>query len=111
MEATVQEGLKKPRTDLSTCIGNPILLFVKDPQALAALKLPFEGGQLECRLVGVERQGIWFEPDRWVEAASQEKKPLHHVFLQWEDVLSIMKAYETSDLEGVRQYRGLRPRS
>lgn len=113
METTVQneQGFKKPRTDLSSCIGNPILLFVKDEEALKGLKLPLEDGKLECRLVGVERYGVWVEPEKWVEASMKEQKQLHHVFLLWENVLSIMKAYETSDFMAVREYRGLRPRA
>ncbi len=113
METSVQneQGFKKPRTDLSSCIGNHVILYVKDEDALKSLKLPLKEGKVECRLVGVERFGVWIEPDKWVEASMKEQKQLHHVFLLWENVLSIMKAYETSDFMAVREYRGLRPRS
>lgn len=113
METTVskEEGFKKPRTDLSSCIGNPVILYLKEEEALKALKLPVKDGKIECRLVGVERFGIWIEPEKWVETSVKEQKPLHHVFLLWENVLSIMKAYETSDFMAVREYRGLRPRA
>ncbi|MEW6279410.1 MAG: hypothetical protein AB1758_12345 [Candidatus Eremiobacterota bacterium] len=106
------ENFKKPKTDFPTCVGNIVVLYVKNPEELASLKLPLaDGNRLEGRLVGVERQGLWMEPKQWMENAIEQQTELQHVFITWENVLSMVKSYPASDFLTVREYRGLRPRA
>lgn len=106
------ESFKMPRTDLSTCVGSPVTLYLKSPELFASLSLPLTAGnRLEGRLVGADRQGLWMEPKQWMETAVDKQSELSHVFFAWEQVLSIVKTYPAADFATVRQYRGLRPRA
>ncbi|MBI3925244.1 MAG: hypothetical protein HY319_06860 [Armatimonadetes bacterium] len=99
------------QTNLQSCVGSEITLFLLNGEDLEPLKLPLEkDGSLRCRLVGADRQGAWVEPTRWLEQAREEGGEVAHIFLRWENVLSIFKRYACEQAIARKQYRGLRPR-
>lgn len=102
---------KKPRTNFANCVGEPVTLFLRDADQLGPLDLPAKAGQVEGRLVGVERQGVWFEPKAWLDSATESEDSVPHVFLLWENVLSLVRKVDSSEFAQKKQYRGLRPRS
>ena len=100
----------KPRTSFVNCVGQEVTLFLKNGEEFEALKLPLKGNSMDGRLVGVGRQGLWFEPGSWREDAIKSGGEVQHLFFPWEYVLSILRKIESSKFEEKKQYRGLRPR-
>ena len=102
---------KAPRSDLSNTLGKEITLFLREPDKFKALKLDLNGEDGGClgRLVGVERVGLWFEPQAAKEAALSGSTAVPHFFIGWDDVLSIMRNQPPEDFVSRKEYRGLRP--
>lgn len=106
----MSDSPRQPRSDFGKCVGEEVELFLAHPEALAALKLPAESGCLKGRLVGVDRPGLWFEPKAWLDEALSAQLPVRHIFLKWDDVLSLARPIESELFEERKEYRGLRPR-
>ncbi len=105
-------SLKKelPRSDFAKTVGNAIVLYLADTDDLAPLDLPMTSGRLECRLVGVDRPGVWVEPKSWFEESVKAETPVQHVFIKWDNVLGLTRAIDVEKFEDKKEYRGLRPR-
>lgn len=110
--STVEDLLEdnKPRTSFLNCVGQEVTLFLKNADEFSALKLPLKEAAMDGRLVGVGRQGLWFEPESWREAAIKSGGEVSHLFFPWDYVLSVLRKIESSKFEEKKQYRGLRPR-
>ncbi len=108
--ADATDNSNRPRTNFSTCVGEEVVVHVVEHEQLEALKLPLSKGQLEGRLVGVERQGIWVEPKEWLEKGTKKGSTVGHVFLKWDDVIGIIRPIDSELFEEKKEYRGLRPR-
>lgn len=106
----MSDTTRQPRSDFGKCVGEKVELYLTDPSTLAALNLPARGGHLEGRLVGVDRPGLWFEPQAWLDEALAAEQPVRHVFLKWEHVLGLTRPIESEKFEKKKEYRGLRPR-
>lgn len=100
----------KPRTNLTSCIGCEVVVHFLEADQLKPLGLPTESdGTLNARLVGVERQGVWVEPSSWLEQALSDDGDVPHVFIKWENVLSLVRKHSSTSFATKREYRGLRP--
>ena len=106
----MSETVRQPKSDFGKCVGEKVELFLSDAEVLAPLGLPLNGGRLAGRLVGVDRPGLWIEPQAWLDEALAAEKPVHHVFIKWDNVLGLTRAIESEKFEKKKEYRGLRPR-
>jgi hypothetical protein len=106
----MSETARQPKSDFGKCVGEKVELFLSDAEALAPLGLPASNGRLEGRLVGVDRPGLWIEPQTWLEEALAADQPVRHVFIKWENVLGLTRPIESEKFEQKKEYRGLRPR-
>lgn len=107
---TPTTDMMKPRTDLTTTVGKEVVVYFRLLEELAPLDLPLESNKtLRCRLVGFDRQGIWVEPQAWLDKALKDNNEVNHVFLHWDHVLSIVREHKTETFVSKREYRGLRP--
>ncbi|MCA9795535.1 MAG: hypothetical protein KC910_27195 [Candidatus Eremiobacteraeota bacterium] len=100
----------KPVTSFSNCVDLDVVVYVADADQLAPLGLPIDKGQLGARLVGVDRKGIWIEPTKWLEKGLDSGDEIGHVFLKWDNVLSVVRKVESDLFAERKEYRGLRPR-
>lgn len=101
---------RQPKSDFGKCVGEKVEVYLSDLDGLAPLGLPLQNGKLEGRLVGVDRPGLWVEPQAWLEQALAAEQPVRHVFLKWENVLGLTRPIESEKFEQKKEYRGLRPR-
>lgn len=106
----MSDTARQPKSDFGKCVGEKVELFLSDLDNLGPLGLPIEDGRMEGRLVGVDRPGLWIEPQVWLEKALEAEQPVRHVFIKWENVLGLTRAIESEKFEQKREYRGLRPR-
>lgn len=106
----MSDTARQPKSDFGKCVGEKVALFLSDSAALAPLGLPIQDGKLEGRLVGVDRPGLWIEPQAWFDEALAAEKSVRHVFIKWENVLGLTRAIESEKFEQKKEYRGLRPR-
>ncbi len=106
----MSENKRQPRSDFGKCVGESVVVYLLETDSLAALDLPLENGQLSGRLVGVDRPGLWMEPQAWLDKALASDKPVNHVFLKWDNVLALTRPIESEKFEHKKEYRGLRPR-
>lgn len=106
----MSESVRQPKSDFGKCVGEKVELFLSNPEALAPLNLPLVDGRLSGRLVGVDRPGLWIEPQQWFDEALAAEQPVSHVFLKWDNVLALTRAIESEKFEKKKEYRGLRPR-
>ena len=106
----MSEKKKLPKSDFGKSVGDDVVIYLADVDDLKSLDLPIDNGQLEGRLVGVDRPGVWLEPRAWYDAAIEAEKPVRHIFLKWDNVLALTRAIENEEFEDKKQYRGLRPR-
>ena len=102
---------RKPVTNFSNCIGEAVTVYLKEADELGPLALPGKNGKVEARLVGVERPGVWIEPTSWRESAVSKEEDVPHVFLSWDNVLSMVRKVASREFAEKKQYRGLRPRA
>jgi hypothetical protein len=102
---------KAPRSDLSNSIGKEVTLFLREPAKFKPLKLDHGADGCVGRLVGSDRVGLWFEPQAAKDAALKNSASggVPHVFLSWDDVLSLVRYQPTEDYLSKKEYRGLRP--
>lgn len=106
----MSDTARQPKSDFGKCVGEKVELYLHDAAVLAPLGLPTNEGRLEGRLVGVDRPGLWIEPQAWLDEALAAEKPVRHVFIKWENVLGLTRAIESEKFEQKKEYRGLRPR-
>jgi hypothetical protein len=106
----MNETARQPKSDFGKCVGEKVELFLSDADSLAPLGLPLTDGRLDGRLVGVDRPGLWIEPQAWLDQALAADQPVRHVFIKWENVLGLARPIESEKFEHKKEYRGLRPR-
>ncbi|HIB66693.1 MAG TPA: hypothetical protein EYO33_16655 [Phycisphaerales bacterium] len=101
---------KFPRSDFGKSVGEEVTLFLAEVDELASLELPLDGNKITGRLVGVDRPGVWIEPQKWFDDAMDSDESVRHLFLKWDNVLGLTRPIERDKFEDKREYRGLRPR-
>ncbi|MFA5504013.1 MAG: hypothetical protein WC314_11555 [Vulcanimicrobiota bacterium] len=106
----MSDNKRLPKSDFGKCVGDDVVLYLADVDALASLELPHEKGQLKGRLVGVDRPGVWVEPKAWFDKAVNSEESVRHVFLKWDNVLGLTRALQAELFGDKKEYRGLRPR-
>ena len=102
---------KQPKSDFGKCVGEDVELYLAEADELSVLKLPIEDGKIAGRLVGVDRPGLWIEPEAWLKSALDSDSPVNHVFVKWDNVLTVVRPVKSEKFEAKKEYRGLRPRS
>ncbi|MGE0488178.1 MAG: hypothetical protein AB7S38_03070 [Vulcanimicrobiota bacterium] len=105
-----KEKSSKPITSFSSCVDEDVVIYVAEAEQLSPLDLPIDKGCLEARLVGVDRKGIWIEPAAWLSRGLDSGDQIGHVFLKWDNVLSVVRKIESDLFAERKEYRGLRPR-
>ena len=101
---------KAPRSDFSSSVGKEITLYLREPGKFAVVRLNAGAdGGFAGRLVGVDRFGLWFEDAGQREKALQDSGPVPHIFIAWEDVLTVVRQQAAEEFVTKKAYRGLRP--
>ena len=95
-----------PRSDLSSSLDKDVRVRFRTTDYQQRLGL---GEECPCRLVGVDRQGIWIEPSGARQLALADGLPVDHFFIPWDEILTIIRSQEAGLFEIKKEYRGLRP--
>lgn len=102
-----------PKSDFGRAVGDVVTIYLDtlEIESLETMGLPIENEcQLEGRLVGVDRPGLWIEPKVWFEESRQNKTQVRHIFLKWDNVIGLVRSLDCDLFEVQKEYRGLRPR-
>jgi hypothetical protein len=102
----MSESLDGPRSDFQSCLDQVVTIKFRSQEYAARLGL---GEDCSARLVGYDRNGLWFEPSLARKESLAKGQEVAHYFTQWGEVLTVIRHQDASLFQTKKEYRGLRP--